>query len=99
VSNMATYYCILLSSLAGLFSKRGAAPPPSRKFLETPLEPPWLVEARPPLKYGARSTAVPLNSPGARIPATEIPTFGFVSVFEGIRKWVLNIWGVFQKVI
>lgn len=76
-----TYYCRLLSSLAALFSVRGSAPPPSRKFLETPVEPPSLVEASAPLKYGARLTAVPLYSPAARIPATVMPTLGFVSVF------------------
>jgi hypothetical protein len=63
-------------SLAGLFARRGVAPPPSRKFIETPVLPPVLEEDNAPLKYGARLTAVPLNSPGARIPATLIPTFG-----------------------
>jgi len=79
ILNSKTYYCILLSSSEGLFSLRGAAPPPSRKFTEVPVSPPVLVEARPPLKYGKRSTAVPLYSPAARIPATVTPTLGVVS--------------------
>lgn len=66
--------------MAGLFAMRGVAPPPSRKFTDTPIPVPVLVEAKPPLKYGARSTAVPLYSPAARIPGTLMPTFGCVSV-------------------
>jgi hypothetical protein len=62
-----------------MFFIRGAAPPPSRKFIETPDEPPLLVDAKPPSKYGARLTAVPLYMPGARIPSTLMPTFGCVS--------------------
>lgn len=52
---------------------RGAAPPSSRKLTETPELPPRLLEAKPPLKYGRRLTAVPLTVPGARIPATALP--------------------------
>lgn len=67
-------------SLAGLFIMRGAAPPPSRKLTDIPIPLPVFVEAKPPLKYGARSTEVPLYSPAARIPGTLMPTFGCVSV-------------------
>jgi hypothetical protein len=67
-------------SLAGMLMLSGAAPPPSRKFTETPALPPELVEVKPPSKYGARLTAVPLNVPGARMPATLMPTLGLVSV-------------------
>lgn len=44
------YYWLEVMSLAGMFFIRGAAPPPSRKFLATPMLPPSLVEARPPSK-------------------------------------------------
>jgi hypothetical protein len=36
--------------LEGMFFIRGAAPPPSRKFTDTPVLPPRLVEARAPEK-------------------------------------------------
>jgi hypothetical protein len=62
-----------------MFFIKGAAPPPSRKFIETPELLPALLEANPPSKYGARLTSVSLYVPGARIPATLMPTFGFVS--------------------
>lgn len=64
---------------AGKFSINGAAPPPSRKFIEVPTVPPPLEERRAPSKYGRRSTSVPLKVPFARIPGTVIPTFGLVS--------------------
>jgi hypothetical protein len=62
-----------------MFILSGAAPPPSRKLTERPTEPPVFVDARPPLKYGRRLTAVPLTVPGARIPGTAF-MFGVVSV-------------------
>lgn len=65
--------------MAGLFIMRGAAPPPSRKLTDSPMEPPWFVDNNPPLKYGRRLTFVPLTVPGARIPGTLMPTFGMVS--------------------
>lgn len=46
----AIYYWLEVMSSAGMFFIRGAAPPPSRKFLATPMLPPSLVEARPPSK-------------------------------------------------
>jgi len=46
--------------LAGMFSMREAAPPPSRKLTETPDGPPWFVDCKAPSKNGRRSTAVPL---------------------------------------
>lgn len=64
--------------LAGMFINSGAAPPSSKKFCATPLEPPALVEARPPSKYGSRLTSVPLYVPAARIPGTLMPTLGWV---------------------
>jgi hypothetical protein len=67
-----------LVPLAGILRSRGAAPPSSRKFTDTPFEPP-LVESKAPVKYGARLTLVPLYSPAARIPGTAMPTFGLVS--------------------
>lgn len=72
-------YCLDEVPLDGLFDKRGVAPPSSRKLTETPELPPVFVEARAPVKYGARLTAVPLYVPLARIPGTAIPTFGLVS--------------------
>ena len=48
----------------------GAAPPPSRKFTERPEVSPVLVDAKPPVKYGARFTAVLFTVPLARIPGT-----------------------------
>ena len=67
-------YCWLESvPLAAIPIARGAAPPSSRKLIETPELPPRLEEANPPLKYGRRLTAVPLTVPGARIPATGVP--------------------------
>ena len=74
-----THYCIEVMLFAGMLSLRGTAPPPSRKLTDCPELPPLLVDAKPPLKYGRRSTAVPSYSPGARMPATETPTFGLVS--------------------
>lgn len=44
------YYWLEVSSSAGMFFIRGAAPPPSRKFFATPELPPSLEEARPPSK-------------------------------------------------
>lgn len=64
---------------AAMFFRRGAAPPPSRKLTDTPTEPPRLLEARPPLKYGSKLTLVPLKVPAARIPGTDTPTLGVVS--------------------
>jgi hypothetical protein len=75
----AAYYWLEFVLLAGMFFMRGAAPPPSRKLTERPTEPPVFVDARPPLKYGRRLTAVPLIVPGARIPGTAF-MFGVVSV-------------------
>lgn len=58
-------------SLAGLLIFRGTGPPPSRKFWETPVLPPLLVELSMPLKYCRRFTSVPLYfCPTARIPGT-----------------------------
>lgn len=74
-----THYCFEVLSSAGMLMLSGAAPPPSRKFTEVPALPPVLVEAKPPSKYGARLTSVPLNVPGARMPATLMPTLGLVS--------------------
>ena len=65
--------------LAAMFIMSGAAPPPSRKLTETPLEPPVFVDAKAPVKYGARLTYVPLTVAGARMPGTLMPTFGVVS--------------------
>ena len=45
-----TYYCMDEVPAEGLFIKRGAAPPSSRKLIETPLSPPRLDEFKPPLK-------------------------------------------------
>ena len=78
-----THYWLEVLLSAGMFFFRGVAAPPSRKLTETPELPPRLLEARLPSKYGSRLTAVPLTSPGARIPGTEIPTLGMVS--EKIR--------------
>lgn len=44
--------------MLGLFSFNGAAPPPSRKFIDWPALPPLLLEAREPSKYGSRLTTV-----------------------------------------
>jgi hypothetical protein len=68
-----------------MFFMRGAAPPPSRKLTSMPIDLPVLVEANPPLKYGARSTAVPLTMPGARIHGTLMPTLGVVSAMDQPR--------------
>lgn len=76
-----SHYWLEVMSLAAVLFFKGAAPPPSRKFTELPTKAPGaLVEAKPPLKYGRRSTFVPLYVPGARIPGTVMPTFGVVSV-------------------
>ena len=75
--------------MAAMFIMSGAAPPPSRKLTETPLEPPLFVDANMPVKYGARLTAVPLIIAGARIPGTLMPTFGVVSTGrqQGAPVW------------
>jgi hypothetical protein len=44
--------------------------------------PPLFDDASPPVKYGRRLTAVPLIVPGARIPGTLTPTFGWVSAMH-----------------
>lgn len=63
-------------SLAGKFFIKGAAPPPSRKFM-TPAILLMLVDARPPLKYGTKLTATPLYMPlGFKIPGTLTPLLG-----------------------
>ena len=62
--------------LAGMFFMRGAAPPSSRKLIDTPMLPPLFEDAKPPEKYGRRLTSWPLNVPLARMPGTAIPTFG-----------------------
>jgi len=62
--------------LAGKSIIKGAAPPPSRKFM-TPGISLTLVEARPPLKYGTRLTGTPLYTPlGFKIPGTRTPLLG-----------------------
>ena len=71
-SRHSAYYWFELVPLAGMFIIRGAAPPSSRKLTETPDEPPSFVDAKPPLKYGSRLTAVPLKFPGAKIPGTAL---------------------------
>jgi hypothetical protein len=87
--NRKTYYWLELVLLAGRFFMRGAAPPPSRKLTEAPIIPPLFVEANPPLKYGRRLTSVLLTMPGARIPGTLMPTFGWVS---GTRQRLRRGW-------
>jgi hypothetical protein len=77
---MMAYYWFEVLSFAGMFFIKGSAPPPSRELMATPELPPRLLDARTPLKYGSRSTAVPLKVPGARMPGTAIPTLGRVSV-------------------
>lgn len=74
-----THYCDELSVFEGLLFFSGSAPPSSRKLTDTPWSPPRLLEARSPVKYGSRLTSVPLYWPGAKIPATLIPTLGCVS--------------------
>ena len=75
-----THYWCDVSSFAGLFRFNGAAPPPSRKFTDTPELPPRLVLLSVPSKYGSRLTSVAFNVPLASIPGTTTPTFGSVSV-------------------
>ena len=81
-----TYYWLEESSLAGLFCFSGSAPPPSRKFTETPDEVPWFVDSRSPLKNGRRLTIVPLYMPGWRMPGTATPTFGCVSKWRKLAQ-------------
>ena len=66
-----SYYWLEVVSWAGLLIFNGTAPPPSRKFMETPELPPRSVELSWPLKYWRRFTSVPLYfCPRARIPGT-----------------------------
>ena len=73
-----TYYWLEELPLEGMFCISGAAPPSSRKFIDTPNELPLLLDASMPLKYLARLTAVPLYVPLARMPGTAMPTLGLV---------------------
>lgn len=74
-----THYWLEVSSSAGLFCKRGAGPPPSRKLTDIPWQSPLFVVANSPLKYGSRLTFSPLTTAGARRPGTAMPTLGVVS--------------------
>ena len=81
---IATHNWLDFSSFAGLFIFRGSAPPPSRKFTDTPELPPRLVVLSVPSKNGRRLTSVPLNVPLARMPGTTTPTLGCVSVHVSV---------------
>jgi hypothetical protein len=76
---MNTHYWFEVSSSAGLFCRRGAGPPPSRKLIDVPWQSPLFVVAYSPLKYGRRLTSSPSITAGARSPGTATPTLGVVS--------------------